>query len=71
MRKVILEFTLKGHKHTYYRRTSIFGEVVTTTNRNSARVFDESETPAIIRKLMTQYGKENVGDIKTIENDSQ
>jgi hypothetical protein len=71
MRNTILEFTLNGHKHTYYRRTNIFGEVVTTTNKNSAKVIKESEVPSIIKKIITQYGKENVGDIKSIGNDNQ
>lgn len=69
MKKVILEFTLGGHKHTYYRRTNIFGEVVTTTNKNSAKLIKESEVPTLVKKLITQYGKENVGDIKPIDND--
>lgn len=71
MKNVILEFTLQGHKHTYYRRTNIYGEVVTTTNKNSAKLLKESEVPGIVKKLITQYGKENVGDIKPIENGNQ
>lgn len=71
MKKVILEFTLSGHKHTFYRRTNIFGEVVTTTNKNSAKIIKESEIPDIVKKLILQHGKENVDDINPIENGSQ
>ena len=63
MNKVILEFTLSGHKHTFYRRTNVFGEVVTTTNRNSAKLIKEGEVPTLVKKLITQYGKENVEDV--------
>jgi len=37
MDKVILEFTLNGRKKTYYRRTDINGNPLTTTNKNSAK----------------------------------
>ena len=63
MKHIILEFTLGGHKHTFYRRTNVFGEVVTTTNRNSAKLIKEGEVPALMKKIITQYGKENVEDV--------
>ncbi len=63
MNKVILEFTCKGHKHTFFKRVSIFGEAVTTNNKASARPIKEQNVPGIIKKLITQFGKENVTDI--------
>jgi hypothetical protein len=71
MKRVILEFTLGGHKHTFYRRTDVFGEVVTTTNKNSAKVIKESDVPGIVKKLITRHGKENVGDVNPIEMDDK
>ena len=71
MRKVILEFTLNGHKKTYYRRTNIFGEAVTTTNVASAKRLKEGEVKGIVEKLIRQFGKENVGDINPIDNGDQ
>jgi len=65
MSKVIVEFTLNGRKHTYYRRKSMFGEAITTTNKNSAKRVDESDVTDIIKLLKKQY-KENVDDIGVI-----
>lgn len=67
MNKVILEFTCKGHKHTFFKRVSIFGEAVTTNNKASARPIKEQDLPGIIKKLVTQFGKENVTDINPIK----
>ena len=61
MNKVILEFTLNGRKHTYYRRKTIFGEAVTTTNKNNAKRMDESKVKDII-KLLKQQFKENIDE---------
>ena len=69
MKKVILEFTLNGHKHTYYRRTDMYGSPVTTTNINSARKLKESEVPGIVKLLIKEHGKDNVTDIKPISGD--
>ena len=69
MKKVILEFTLNGHKRTYYRRTDVFGEVVTTVNQESARLIKENEVPEIVKKLIVKYGKENVKDVNLIKKD--
>jgi hypothetical protein len=71
MKRIILEFTLGGHKHTFYRRTNVFGEVVTTTNVNSAKILKESDVPGIVKKLIEQHGKENVEDVNLIEKDGQ
>ena len=71
MKKVILEFTLNGHKRTYYRRTDVFGEVVTTVNQGSARLIKENEVPEIVKKLIVKYGKENVKDVNLIKKDGQ
>lgn len=60
-----------GHKHTFYRRTNIFGEVVTTTNVNSAKILKETDVPGIVKKLIEQHGKENVEDVNLIEKDGQ
>ena len=69
MKKVILEFTLNGHKHTYFRRVDVFGSPVTTTNRNSARKLKENEVPAIVKLLIKEHGKDNVTDINPISGD--
>jgi hypothetical protein len=71
MKKVILEFTLNGHKRTYYRRTDVFGEVVTTVNQDSARLIKENEVPGVLKKLIVKYGKENVKDVNLIKKDGQ
>lgn len=63
MRKVILEFTCKGHKHTFFKRATIFGEAVTTNNKANAKPIKEQDIPNIIKKLIQQYGKENITDI--------
>ena len=69
MKKVILEFTLNGHKHTYFRRVDMFGSPVTTTNINSARKVKESEVSGIVKLLIQEHGKDNVTDIKPISGD--
>ena len=69
MKKVILEFTLNGHKHTYFRRVDMYGSPVTTTNRNSARKLKENEVPAIVKLLIKEHGKDNVTDINPISGD--
>jgi hypothetical protein len=69
MKKVILEFTLNGHKHTYFRRVDMFGSPVTTTNRNSARKVKESEVPGIVKLLIKEHGKNNVTDVNPISGD--
>lgn len=62
--KVLLEFTLNGHKHTYFRRYSIFGNVVTTTNKNNAREVKERQVPIIIKHLLKEHGPHSVRDIR-------
>ena len=69
MKKVILEFTLNGHKHTYFRRMDVFGSPVTTTNRNNARKVRESEVPGIVKLLIKEHGKNNVTDVNPISGD--
>jgi hypothetical protein len=69
MKKVILEFTLNGHKHTYFKRVDMFGSPVTTTNRNSARKVKESEVPGIVKLLIKEHGKNNVTDVNPISGD--
>ena len=71
MKRVILEFTLNGHKHTYYRRTDIFGKPVTTTNVHSARKIKEGDVPGIVSLLVAEHGKDNVTDINPISGDDQ
>ena len=69
MKKVILEFTLNGHKHTYFRRVDMFGSPVTTTNIHSARKVKESEVPALVKLLIQEHGKNNVTDVNPISGD--
>ena len=67
MNKVILEFTCNGHKHTFFKRVSIFGEAVTTNNKESARPIKEQDLPSIVKKLIEQFGKDNIKDINPIK----
>lgn len=69
MNKVILEFTLNGRKHTYYRRTDLYGTPLTTTNVNSAKKVKESDAKGIIAQLIKEHGKSNVTDINLIKED--
>ena len=69
MDKVILEFTLNGRKHTYYRRTDLYGTPLTTTNVNSAKKVKESDAKGIIAQLIKEHGKNNVTDINLIKED--
>jgi hypothetical protein len=66
MEKVKLEFTLNGRKNTYFRRFDMYGKPLTTTNINSARYIKLTEVKGVIKTLMIEYGKNNVKDIKTI-----
>lgn len=68
MEKVILEFTLNGRKHTYYRRTDMYGKPVTTTNINSAKKIKEEESKNTIKLLIKEFGKDNVKDINIIKD---
>lgn len=67
MKKVIVEFTLNGRKHTYYRRTDIFGKPLTTTNINSAKWIKENDTKKIVGLILKEWGKNNVKDINIIK----
>lgn len=69
MDKVKLEFTFKGRKNTYFRRVDVFGKPLVTTNVNSAKLIKESEVPAIIKKIIMEYGKESITDVKPIKNE--
>lgn len=65
--KVILEFTYKGRKHTFLRRIGIYGDVLTTTNVNSAKRLKQKHVKEAIRTLISKLGEENVRDIKVLE----
>jgi hypothetical protein len=67
MNKVLLEFTCNGHKHTFFKRVSIFGEAVTTNNKESARPIKEQDLPNIVKKLIEKFGKDNIKDINPIK----
>ena len=67
MNKVILEFTCNGHKHTFFKRFSIFGEAVTTNNKDSARGVKEQDVPKVVKKLIEQFGKDNIKDVNPIK----
>jgi hypothetical protein len=69
MKTVILEFTLNGHKHTYYRRTDLYGKALTTTNIHSASKLRESAVPGIVKLLIKEHGKDNIKDINLISGD--
>lgn len=67
MNKVILEFTLNNHKHTYFRRFNIYKEPITTTNKINAKLIKENEIPKIIEAIIKIHGKNAIKDIKTIK----
>ena len=69
MDKVILEFTLNGRKHTYYRRTDVYGKPITTTNVNSAKKVKENTTKDIVNALIKEYGKNNIEDVNIIKDE--
>jgi len=69
MNKVILEFTLNGRKHTYYRRTDIYGKPITTTNINSAKKIKETDVKNTVKILIKELGKDNVKDINIIKDE--
>lgn len=69
MDKIKLEFTFKGRKNTYFRRIDLFGKPLITTNVNSAKLIKESEVPTILKKMIKEYGKDNITDIKPIKNE--
>lgn len=70
MDKIILEFTLNGRKKTYYRRTDINGNPLTTTNKNSAKRIKSLKLKDIIKQLIIYYGKNNIKDIKQIKDET-
>ena len=67
MKKVILEFTCNGHKHTFFKRLDMFGEAITTNNKDNARAVKKQDIPNLVKKLIEQYGKDNIKDINPIE----
>ena len=69
MNKVLLEFTLNGRKHTYYRRTDIYGNPLTTTNKNSARHIKETDVKNTIVLLTKEFGKNNITDFNIIKDE--
>lgn len=68
MNKVILEFTYKGRKHTYLRRIGMYGDVVTTTNVNSAKRIKEKDAKDAIAQIFIKLGKDNVDNVKVIKD---
>lgn len=70
MTKGILEFTLNGRKHTYFRRIDLYGKPLTTTNKNSARHVKESDIKSTIALLNQEYGKNNIYDINIIKDEA-
>ena len=69
MNKVKLSFTLNGRKNTYLRRMDIYGKPLTTTNINSARSIKENEVPQYIKRIIKEYGKDNIKDVNVIKED--
>jgi hypothetical protein len=67
MSKVKLEFTFKGRKNTYFRRIDVFGKPLVTTNVNSAKLIKEGDVSAILKKMIMEYGKESITDVKPIK----
>lgn len=71
MGKVILEFTLNGRKHTYYRRTDIYGKPLTTTNINCAKKIKEIHTKNVIKALIKEYGNNSIKDVNIIKDEEK
>ena len=69
MGKAILEFTLNGRKHTYFRRKDLYGKPLTTTNKNSAKHLKESEVKNTVVLLIKEYGKDNITDMNIIKDE--
>jgi hypothetical protein len=70
MKNIILEFTLNGRKHTYYRRNTYLGEALTTTNIFSAKRLNKENVLEIVEQLKKQFGN-NITDIKPIKMDEK
>lgn len=68
MKNTILEFTLNGRKHTYFRRIDIFNEPLVTNNIKNAKKVNESSIPKILKSLVLKYGKDNIKDFKPIKD---
>lgn len=71
MKDTILEFTLNGRKHTYFRRIDVFNEPLVTNNINNAKKVNESSIPKILKSLVLKYGKDNIKDFKPIKKDKK
>ena len=69
MNKVILEFTLNGRKHTYYRRTDIYDKPMTTSNIISAKKLKYTDDKNTVKLLIKELGKDNVKDINIIKDE--
>lgn len=69
--KVKLEFTLCGHKHTYFKRYSIFGNVITTMDVAKAKWIKETHVQRIVKHIRHQYGMHSVEDVNIIQFDAQ
>ena len=68
MKDTILEFTLNGRKHTYFRRIDVFNESLVTNNINNAKKISESAIPNILKSLVLKYGKDNIKDFNPIKD---
>lgn len=67
MNNIILEFTYKGRKHTYFRRIDVYGHPVTTTNKNSAKRIKEAQIKDVTKLLIKELGVSDVTPIKDEE----
>lgn len=68
-KRVMLEFTLDGHKHTFFKRIDVYGDPVATTNKLNARKVKQKDVKALIESLIKHYGKDKIADIKTMDED--
>jgi len=68
MKDTIIEFTLNGRKHTYYRRKTFLDEAIVTTNINNAKKLNKQDVLETIKLLKKQFN-ENITDIKIIKMD--
>lgn len=64
MKDTLLEFTLNGKPHTFFRRIDFYGEPIITRIKENARRLDAKTIPQVIKKLILKYGKDSIKDFK-------
>ena len=68
MKDTILEFTLNGRKHTFFRRFDFNDKPITTRIKENARKISSHDIPKVLKSLITTYGKDNIKDVIPIKD---